>query len=223
MDTQTVPVKSVPVKSVPVKSVPVKSVPVESVPVESVQMDEQEQVTDAPESFEDGRTRCAWVRGRPAHYLYHDAEWGRLPDVEAPVFEHVLLTCFERGRGLADVLDQRMDLFEALGEWDFEKLAEMSDADLDGLADRGGVFADGDALRLAGDVAKSCIEIKKEFKGLREYFLAMPALAPEEQLDDVSARFAGFTKDDAARLIQNVGCVGGSIQQLSHERDCWIY
>ena len=192
---------------------------------EAVTMDEMEQVVDvgSQEPVEDGRTRCAWVRGRPEHYLYHDAEWGRLPDVEVAVFEHVLVTCFERGTPLADVLDQRNEIYDACAEWDLEKVAAMSDADLDGMPDRGGVFADRGRLGWIRDVAKSCVEIKKEFKGLRDYFLAMPALMPEEQLSDVMARFSGFEKDDAARLIQNVGCVGGAIQQWSHERDCWIY
>ena len=64
---------------------------------------------------------------------------------------------------------------------------------------------------------------KKEFKGLRDYFLVMPGLTPEAALEDVMARFSRFGKDDAANLLQNVGRIGGSIQQLSHERDCWIY
>lgn len=192
---------------------------------ETVQVGEGQEAAAArgAEALEDGRTRCSWVRGRPEHYVFHDAEWGRLPDVETPVFERVLLTCFERGSSLVEVLDQRMEIYEAFHEWDVAKTAEMSDADLDALVERGGVFADRDRLGWISDVARSCVAIVKEFKGLRDYFLAMPGLTPEEQLGDVSARFAGFDKDDAARLIQNVGCVGGSIQQLSHERDCWIY
>jgi len=181
------------------------------------------QVEAGAASLEDGRTRCAWVRGRPEHYVFHDAEWGRLPDVETPVFERVLLTCFERATPLVDVLDQRMEIYEAFHEWDAAQTAAMSDADLDALAGRGGVFADRQRLGWIREVAASCATVQKEFKGLRDYFLAMPSLLPEEQLADVAARFAGFTKEDAANLLQNVGCIGGSIQQWSHERDCWIY
>ncbi len=179
--------------------------------------------SDAAPTLEDGRTRCSWVRGRPEHHLFHDAEWGRLPDTEAPVFERVLFTCLSRGLPLVDVLDQRMAIFEAFAEWDYEKVAAMTDEEMDALTARGGVFADGGALRRIRDAATSCIAIKNEFKGLLDYFLTMPALLPEEQLTDVAARFSGFDKDDAARLIQLMGCVGGSVQQWSHERDCWIY
>jgi 3-methyladenine DNA glycosylase Tag len=194
---------------------------------EAVQVEEQEPASGAggaeSPSPEDGRTRCAWVRGRPEHYDFHDAEWGRLPDVEELLFERVLMACFERGTPLADVLDQRMEIYEAFHEWDVEKVAAMADADLDGLAGRGGIFGIRDRLTWVREVAQSCLEVKKEFKGLRDYFLVMPGLTPEEALEDVMARFSRFGKDDAANLLQNVGRIGGSIQELSHERDCWIY
>ena len=50
------------------------------------------------ESLEDGRTRCAWVRGRPEHYLFHDAEWGRLPDVELPAYDPIYALYGAQGR-----------------------------------------------------------------------------------------------------------------------------
>ena len=182
----------------------------------------QESGRGAP-ALEDGRTRCPWVRGRPEHYFFHDAEWGRLPDSDEACFERVLLTCFERDTPLVDVLDQRLDVYEAFAGWDCAAVAGADDAALDALTARGGIFADRARLGWIRDVAASCQAITKQFKGLRSYFLAMPALLPEEQLEDVCARFAGFEKDDAARLIQMVGCVGGSLEQLSHDRDCWIY
>lgn len=188
-------------------------------------MDTEGAVQEAPaaEALEDGRTRCAWVRGRPEHYLFHDAEWGRLPDVEAPVFERILLTCLERDEPLVDVLLHRMEIYEAFCQWDYEAAAQLSDADLDALAACGGLLGDRDRLAWLRVVAAACVALKKEFKGVRDYFLAMPSLTPEEQLEDVAARFPGFEKEDAARLIQMLGCVGGSIPQLSHDRDCWIY
>jgi 3-methyladenine DNA glycosylase Tag len=177
----------------------------------------------AAQPLEDGRTRCAWVRGRPEHYLFHDAEWGRLPDVELPCFELVMLSCLQRDLPLVDLLDHRMAIYEAFGEWDYEAVAGADDATLEALVERGGIFGSLDRLTWIRDVAGACVELKKEFKGVRDYFLAMPALDAEAQIQDVTARFPGFTGDDAARLIQMMGCVGGAVQQWSHERDCWIY
>jgi 3-methyladenine DNA glycosylase Tag len=179
--------------------------------------------SEVAQPLEDGRTRCAWVRGRPEHYLFHDAEWGRLPDVELPCFELVMLSCFERDIPLVDVLDQRMAIYEAFGEWDYEAVAGADDASLESLCDRGGLFGSVDGLKWIRDVAAACVELKKDFKGVRDYFLAMPGLDAEAQIQDVTARFPNFTAEDAARLIQTMGCVGGAVQQWSHERDCWIY
>ena len=175
------------------------------------------------QDLEDGRTRCAWVRDRPEHYLFHDAEWGRLPQDELPCFELVMLSCFTRDMPLVDVLDQRMPIFEAFAEWDYETVAKADDAALQAMVERGGLFASVDRLKWIRDVAAACVDLKGEFKGVRQYFLAMPAMDAEEQLENVAARFPGFTPEDAARLIQMMGCVGGAIEQWSHERDCWIY
>ncbi len=170
------------------------------------------------ESLEDGRTRCAWVRGHPAHYDFHDAEFGRLPDSEEATFEKLLLTCLGRGREPTAVLDQRMDVYEALGSWEMEAAAGLDDAALDAATGRGGVLADGAELRWLRDVAGACVETAKEYKGLREYILALPSLSSEEKIAEVAARFPGFEKADAARFLEMVGAV----ESCPHQRDCWI-
>ncbi len=192
----------------------------------AVETDVDEAAVDAAveaETLEDGRTRCAWVRGRPEHYFFHDAEWGRLPDGDEACFERVLLACFERDVPLGEVLDCRQAIYESLGEWDAAVLSGLSDGDLDGLAEGDGLLGDRARLGWLRDVAGSVVEIAKEFKGLRSYLLVMPSMDAEGQIADVVSRFAGFTKTDAATLLQAAGCIGGSIEQWSHERDCWIY
>lgn len=167
---------------------------------------------------EDGRTRCAWVRGHPRHYGFHDAEFGRLPDGDEPCFELVLLACFQRQAELVDVLDLRDAIYEAFAAWNAEAVAGASDEDLASLTERGGPFADRAFLGWVRDVAQSCVETGKEYRGLRNYFLALPSLTPEETLAEMQHRFAGFTKEDAANLLQLVG----SVQECAHDRDCWI-
>ena len=177
------------------------------------------EVTGTEDGIEDdGRTRCAWVREHPRHQFFHDAEFGRLPDSDPPCFERVLMTCLRRNSDLVDVLDQRMDIYEAFAEWNVETVAGAEDGALDELTERGGVFADGAVLRWIRDVAASCVETGKEYRGLRNYFLALPSLSPEEMLLEMQHRFADFTKEDAANLLQLVG----SVQECSHDRDCWI-
>ncbi|MCE9636169.1 MAG: DNA-3-methyladenine glycosylase I [Planctomycetes bacterium] len=164
----------------------------------------------------DGRTRCGWVAEHPAHHAFHDAEWGMLPDDEAYARERLVLTCLQRTLPLADVLNSRDAIWNALAGCDFVKIASMDDDAIDRAASAG-VPADRATLAFIRDVAAAGAETAKQCKDFREYLLAVRFLAREEQIADMVARFPGFTRIDAARLMENFGIGEGS----SHERDCW--
>ena len=168
---------------------------------------------------DDGRTRDAWVRGHPDHYDFHDAEYGRIPDADPPCFERVLLACFQRDRTLVEVLDQRLDVFEFSNEWDMDAVAGAEDGALSEAAGRGGIFADLDRLKWVRDVAQACQATRDDYKELREYFLAQRWMPAEERLDEMVARFPGFTRQDAANLIMLMDLANG----FGHDRDAWIY
>lgn len=172
---------------------------------------------DAQDPREDGRTRCTWVAGRPELYAFHDAEYGMVPDDETMVCERLLLTWFQRERGLADVLDARHELWDAFCGADLAKVAALDDDALAAVGRRGGIFADRDRVRGVRDLAAAAAATASAAKGLREYALAVRFLAPEEQIADMLARFPGFDRLDAAHLMENLGLVAG----CSHERDCW--
>lgn len=166
---------------------------------------------------DDGRTRCSWVAGRPEHHAFHDAEWGALPDTEEYARERLVHTCFQRDLPLADVLDRRAEIWEALHGCDLAKIAAMDDAALGAVAARGGPFADRARLAWVREVAAAGAETAKQCKEFREYLLAVRWLPHERQLEDMTSRFPGFTRVDAARLMENCGTGEGG----SHERDCW--
>lgn len=167
--------------------------------------------------LDDGRTRCSWVAGRPAHNDFHDAEWGAIPDDDAYARERLVLTCFQRDLPLAEVLDHRAALWDAFHGHDLAKVAAMDDAALDALTARGAIFADRARLAWVRDVAAAGAETTKQAKEFREYLLGVRFLSHEAQLAEMTARFPGFTRMDAANLMENCGTVEGS----PHERDCW--
>jgi len=173
--------------------------------------------TGAADPRDDGRTRCTWVQGRPEHHAFHDAEFGMIPDDEALAQERLLLVCLQRDLPLADVLDHRDAVHAAFQSWDLAQVAALDDAALDAISARGGPFADRKRLAWIRDVAAAGAETAKAAKGLREYFLAVRFLDPEAQIADMTQRFPGFGRLDAAHLMEILGLVAGS----SHERDCW--
>jgi len=166
-------------------------------------------------SGEDGRTRCAWVAGRPAHYAFHDAEWGQIPDDDAYARERLALCCLTRDAELPDALDRRDGLWEAFAGYEQAKVAAFDDAAIDAIAAKAGT----DRARIAWvrDVLTAADETAKASKGLREYLLAVRWLSHAEQIEDMTARFPGFTREDAARWME----MCGTVENCSHERDCW--
>lgn len=174
---------------------------------------------------DDGRTRCAWVRGRPEHDFFHDAEWGRVPDSDPPTFERVLLAALMHGRAsgreLVEVLDHRQEIYDATSGWDMAATAALDDAALDALVARsaGGLLGDRAVADRVREIARACVETAKEYKTLRDYFFALPSLSVDETLEEMQARFPGFTREDAADLMEQVGALGID----PHSRDCWLY
>ena len=67
------------------------------------------------------------------------------------------------------------------------------------------------------DVAKVVAATTKDYKDFREYLLAVRFLTAEEQFAEMAARFPGFTKEDAANLME----IAGTVEGMPHERDCW--
>jgi 3-methyladenine DNA glycosylase Tag len=171
----------------------------------------------AVDGLEDGRSRCSWVAGRPQHYDFHDAEYGMVPDVDDLARERVFLACLQRDMPLADALDHRVALWEAFKGYDVKALESADAAWIDATAAKGGVLADRARLAWLADVAKAVAATVKDYKELREYFLAVRFLTAEEQFEEMCARFPGFTKPDAANLMELAGTVEGT----PHERDCW--
>lgn len=171
----------------------------------------------APAPAGDGRTRCAWAEGHPQHDTFHDAEWGMIPDDDAYARERLLLTCFQRDLPLAQVLDLRDAIWTAFHGADLAKVAAMDDAALDALAAAKTVPGDRARLAWVRDVAAAGAETTKQSKEFREYLLAIRFQDRETQIADMTARFPGFDRIDAARLMENFGIGEGS----PHDRDCW--
>ena len=174
--------------------------------------------TEAPANpLEDGRTRCSWVAGHPEAYAFHDAEFGMIPDTDDFARERVILACLMRDMPLVEALTHRDALWAAFKGYDTKALEALDDAWLAETAGKGGALADKARLTWMLDVAKAIVALVKETKDLREYFLAVRFLPSAEQMTDIQLRFPGFTKSDAANLME----LAGTVEGVPHERDCW--
>jgi DNA-3-methyladenine glycosylase I len=74
---------------------------------------------------------CSWVTDDPLYVRYHDEEWGRPVHDDHKLFEMLILEGAQAGLSWITVLKKRAAYREAFHQFDPEKVARMSDADLE--------------------------------------------------------------------------------------------
>ena len=76
-------------------------------------------------------TRCAWCGNDPLYVRYHDEEWGSPVHDDQTLFEFLTLEGAQAGLSWITVLRKRENYRNNFLEWDIEKIAKMSDEELE--------------------------------------------------------------------------------------------
>ncbi len=87
----------------------------------------------------DGRPRCAWCNAAPEFFDYHDNEWGYPVSDDRRLFEKLCLESFQSGLSWRTILSKRENFRAAFRNFDFNKIAEFSDADINRLLEDKGI------------------------------------------------------------------------------------
>jgi len=87
----------------------------------------------------DGITRCAWHGNLPDYLAYHDREWGRPVLDDIRLFEKICLEGFQSGLSWLTILRKRENFRAAFAGFDFDKVAEFTDADVERLLQDAGI------------------------------------------------------------------------------------
>ncbi|MDE2591321.1 MAG: DNA-3-methyladenine glycosylase I [Actinomycetales bacterium] len=83
--------------------------------------------------YDDGRTRCGWPGQDPLYVEYHDAEWGVPVVGDQAMFERIALEGFQAGLSWITILKRREGFRRAFYEFDLEKVAALTSADVERL------------------------------------------------------------------------------------------
>ncbi len=95
-------------------------------------------MTDGAVVGEDGVARCPWAARPGTMRDYHDTEWGVPVHGERGLFERLSLEGFQAGLSWSTILNKRDRFREVFHDFDVDRVAAMTDGDLDGLmADTG--------------------------------------------------------------------------------------
>lgn len=85
-------------------------------------------------------SRCSWVGESQLYIDYHDQEWGKPQFDSRKLFEQICLEGQQAGLSWITVLKKRESYREAFHQFDPNKIAQMSEADIDALMQNAGLI-----------------------------------------------------------------------------------
>ncbi len=194
----------------------------------------------------DGQHRCAWCGQGDAfadYIHYHDHEWGRPVKDDRLLYEKIVLEGFQAGLSWITVLRKRERFRKVFKNFDFEKVARFSEADVEQLVlDVGIIRHRGKINSAINNAKKVCDLIDSKGPGAltRLVWLHQPLAAdrpikitPEvaatltqsaasvalsKQLRSMGFSFVGPTTMYA--LMQSTGLINDHLEGCSHQQTC---
>lgn len=118
----------------------------------------------------DGRLRCRWHGGHEDYQRYHDEEWGQPVTDDIRLFEKICLEGFQSGLSWLTVLRKRENFREAFLGFDFEKVAQFGEEEVEHLLQNAGIIRHRRKIESTINNARRAIELAEEFGSLSAYF-----------------------------------------------------
>ncbi|MGE4405711.1 DNA-3-methyladenine glycosylase I [Pseudomonas sp.] len=131
--------------------------------------------------------RCSWCGTDPLYIDYHDHEWGvptRDPQV---LFEFLLLEAFQAGLSWITVLRKRERYRQVLFGFDAERLARLSDEEIETLLQDPGIIRNRRKLEAARSNARAWLQLENPVELLWSFVEGRPKINCFERIDQVPA------------------------------------
>lgn len=119
---------------------------------------------------EDGKTRCFWAGPQEDYVVYHDEEWGNPVKSDTRLFEKICLEGFQSGLSWYTILSKRENFREAFHGFDIEKVAAMTEADIEKQVQNAGIIRHRGKIKSTINNAKKAIELIEEKGSLAKHF-----------------------------------------------------
>jgi DNA-3-methyladenine glycosylase I len=116
------------------------------------------------------KPRCAWVpEDKPDYVAYHDTEWGVPVHDDRHLFEMLILEGAQAGLSWYTILRRRDGYRTAFKNFEPEKVARMTDAQLEKLLATGDIIRNRLKVFSARTNARVVLSIRKEFGSFDAY------------------------------------------------------
>ncbi len=113
--------------------------------------------------------RCGWSTTDPLYIDYHDNEWGREVNDDRTMFEFLTLESAQAGLSWITILRRRDNYRRAFADFDVERVAAFSDADVERLMQDPGIIRNRMKIKAAISNAQRFIEVRHEFGSFCAY------------------------------------------------------
>lgn len=168
--------------------------------------------------------RCTWVTTDPIYIEYHDTEWGKPISGEDALFERISLEGFQAGLSWLTILKRREGFREAFLGFSIDKVAKMSESDVERLLlnegiirHRGKIQAVINNARIIKDQNISLEELIRKHSPIedrRNLSVSPESTALSKELRILGFNFVGPTTMHA--MMQAIGVI------QDHEKTCFI-
>lgn len=113
--------------------------------------------------------RCGWCGTDPLYVKYHDEEWGKPVYDDKVLFEFLILEGAQAGLSWITILKRREGYRQAFANFDVEKVAAFTEADVERLMNDAGIIRNRLKVNAAINNARLFIAIQKEFGSFANY------------------------------------------------------
>jgi DNA-3-methyladenine glycosylase I len=146
----------------------------------------------------DGRRRCWWPGENDEYVEYHDVEWGRPTLDDHRLFEKICLEGFQSGLAWITILRKRENFRAAFCDFDFAKVAEFGDPDVERLLDDAGIIRHRGKIEATINNAARALEMVDEFGSVKNYIWQWRPSVREPDSKDPSLLVPNQTATSAA-------------------------
>lgn len=115
------------------------------------------------------KQRCRWCKGSDIYTAYHDEEWGVPVHDDRTQFEFLILEGAQAGLSWITILKRREAYREAFYNFDVQKVAHMSDEQLEDLRENGAIIRNKLKIYATRNNAQRFIEVQEEFGSFDKY------------------------------------------------------
>ena len=178
--------------------------------------------------------RCSWVKmTNPLYISYHDQEWGQPLHDDRALFELLCMETYQAGLSWETVLNKRQAFREVFYNYQVQRVAEMTDGELEALLDNPTIIRNRAKLFATRANAQAFLQVQKTYgsfdaylwsfvdgqtiiNDVPDYHLAPAKTALSEKLSqDLKKKGFKFTGPVAVlAFLQAAGLID------DHENDC---